>query len=542
MNHFILFLFFTTSFFAQSYYPLDSKPKSSTSNYTTTYYVSSTGDDGNSGTSEETAWKTLAKVNSSTFSPGDIIAFKRGDTWREQLTIPSNGRSANPISFNSYGSGAKPRILGSEIETSWTNISGNLWQSNKTYTNPATVTSYGVNIFFVETNDNVTWGRVKKTKTEDCVAEYDWTWDSGHIYIYSPTDPNTRYSGVEISQRETGVRLLLKEYVTIDGLEIAYSGFLGIGEPGSEGNVKGLIVKNCHIHHIGRKEIGYGIDLQYSNVLIQNNEIHDSGRRNISFNPIESTDFSNVIVEDNELYNGFHTTGIDISTFSGIISNIIIRRNFIHESLTADIDNVEIFGTSLIYCADDGSGRVSNIYIYDNIFKNNTGLAIGIGASEGPESCYIYNNTFYGVSPHITATYKNMILIKAGSNAVLKNNIFYNDVRIETNPTYSVIGVTPDAGTVTLDHNLYFNTSATRLIVWYGTNYSTSQWETYKSVSGQDSNSIIGENPLFTSSSDYHLKSTSPAINVGVNVGLSTDYDGNSIIGLPDAGALEYNK
>jgi hypothetical protein len=40
--------------------------------------------------------------------------------------------------------------------------------------------------------------------------------------------------------------------------------------------------------------------------------------------------------------------------------------------------------------------------------------------------------------------------------------------------------------------------------------------------------------------SDYHLQSGSPAINAGVDVGLTTDYQGRSIVGLPDIGAYEF--
>ena len=44
----------------------------------TTYYVDSeNGNDINDGTSEETAWKSLEKVNETTFKPGDKLRFKR---------------------------------------------------------------------------------------------------------------------------------------------------------------------------------------------------------------------------------------------------------------------------------------------------------------------------------------------------------------------------------------------------------------------------------------------------------------------------------
>lgn len=44
----------------------------------------------------------------------------------------------------------------------------------------------------------------------------------------------------------------------------------------------------------------------------------------------------------------------------------------------------------------------------------------------------------------------------------------------------------------------------------------------------------------FTDASDYRLSPSSPAINAGVNVGLTSDFLGNPIKGLPDIGAYEF--
>jgi hypothetical protein len=77
-----------------------------------TYYVSNVGSDLNDGRTPATAWKTISKVNSTSFNPGNSISFKRGDTWREQLTIPSSGVAGNPITFGAYGQGPQPRIAG----------------------------------------------------------------------------------------------------------------------------------------------------------------------------------------------------------------------------------------------------------------------------------------------------------------------------------------------------------------------------------------------------------------------------------------------
>jgi hypothetical protein len=82
-----------------------------------TYYVSSSGNDSNGGTSEATPWKTIHKVIYSSFKPGDSILFKKGDIWLEQLEIPASGSAENPIIFGAYGAGNNPIIDGEGVRT-----------------------------------------------------------------------------------------------------------------------------------------------------------------------------------------------------------------------------------------------------------------------------------------------------------------------------------------------------------------------------------------------------------------------------------------
>ena len=79
------------------------------------YYVSPSGNDASNGLSSATPWRTLAKVNATFFNPGDQILFARGGEWHESLVASSDGTSANPITYASYGSGAKPKFWGSDI-------------------------------------------------------------------------------------------------------------------------------------------------------------------------------------------------------------------------------------------------------------------------------------------------------------------------------------------------------------------------------------------------------------------------------------------
>ncbi len=75
------------------------------------YYVAENGDDSKDGKSPETAWKSLDKVNSTTFAPGDVIHFKGGNVWTGQLWPKGSGTSENRITLTSYGEG-RPRING----------------------------------------------------------------------------------------------------------------------------------------------------------------------------------------------------------------------------------------------------------------------------------------------------------------------------------------------------------------------------------------------------------------------------------------------
>ena len=63
----------------------------------TTYYIDyDGGDDGNPGTSEEDAWSSLEKINSTTFEPGDKILFQKGDVWTGQLSPKGSGEKETP--------------------------------------------------------------------------------------------------------------------------------------------------------------------------------------------------------------------------------------------------------------------------------------------------------------------------------------------------------------------------------------------------------------------------------------------------------------
>ena len=78
------------------------------------YYVDSAGgNDTNSGTDSISAWKTLTKVNGTTFRPKDSILFKAGESWIGTLSPLGSGDEGYPITISSYGTNqAMPLING----------------------------------------------------------------------------------------------------------------------------------------------------------------------------------------------------------------------------------------------------------------------------------------------------------------------------------------------------------------------------------------------------------------------------------------------
>lgn len=99
------------------------------------YYISISGSDSHDGTSELSPWKTIAKVNSSTFAAGDSILFRKGDTFIGQITVGQSGSAGNVITFGAYGIGAMPSIVGFETVSGWTNTGGGIYSAPTTAAN-----------------------------------------------------------------------------------------------------------------------------------------------------------------------------------------------------------------------------------------------------------------------------------------------------------------------------------------------------------------------------------------------------------------------
>src|SRR3989344_32092 len=112
INYLILIIFFFSLLFF-------SKP---TEALAANYYFDPNGNNTNSGTAENSAWKDFTNVNNKTLLSGDKLFLKRGGIWQQTsttavnpnltLTVNGKGTAANFIEVGAYGTGARPKICG----------------------------------------------------------------------------------------------------------------------------------------------------------------------------------------------------------------------------------------------------------------------------------------------------------------------------------------------------------------------------------------------------------------------------------------------
>jgi parallel beta-helix repeat protein len=95
----------------------------------TAYFISSKGNDQNSGKSKSEPWRSLAKVNESSavFVPGDSILFERGNFFEGTLLVQFSGQKGKEIYIGSYGTGSSPVVSGATEASNWKAHAPNIW-------------------------------------------------------------------------------------------------------------------------------------------------------------------------------------------------------------------------------------------------------------------------------------------------------------------------------------------------------------------------------------------------------------------------------
>ncbi|MBA3705991.1 MAG: right-handed parallel beta-helix repeat-containing protein, partial [Bacteroidetes bacterium] len=98
------------------------------------FYISSSGDDSNDGSSPSTPVKSISQLNLLIVElrPGDVVLFERGCIFNGQLLMNAAGDNVSPIKFSAYGTGKNPVISGSIPVTNWSNYKEGIFKTRVT--------------------------------------------------------------------------------------------------------------------------------------------------------------------------------------------------------------------------------------------------------------------------------------------------------------------------------------------------------------------------------------------------------------------------
>ena len=521
----------------------------------TNYYVDATeGSDSNSGTSPETAFKTIEKVNSIEFQPGDQILFQCGEEWTGALKPQGSGIEGAPIVIASYGEGDKPVIKpgpnwtipyfqpGANSPVRNASVNNGISFYNQEYWEVRDLELYdptynpGVESYVYRRGINIT--------AEDCGDLHYFVFDNLTIHGYrGPSDNNGKSSGGII------VTVISDMYNIANRVPSA---------------IHDMTVTNCEMYDLGRSGFnfvspwttrtesewgtfgyrGYGEWKPNTNIYIANNTIY-----NIDGDGILIDGCKDVLVEHNVVYRTVLNCWYGVGMFNWNSDNTIFQFNEIYDTFPADsykgagdAQGIEIdalnrdtwvqynyvhdnSGGCVMWCNTDDLRGFRGIYRY-NIFQNDMTKHGVIDWRTNHKESMAYNNTFYfgelpeGASPR---KFMNNGYMNGKSEAKFYNNIFYNLDEFDLN--------TFNEQEIDWERNIFYG---------------------FESVPANDS-TVITEDPKFVapgtgefgldSVAGYKLQLDSPAINAGLNIedNGGRDYFGTPLLdGMTDIGAAEF--
>jgi hypothetical protein len=502
--------------------------------WATTYYVdAAAGLDTNSGISPSTAWKSVAKVNASTFQPGDQILFATGGIWRETLTAPSSGTAGNPIVFGQYGTGSKPVITGADIISNFTAISAAYSKGLATQPNNVTYTK------------NSARTRLTFHHVGSAVGFMEWDWSNGTLYINVGENPAN--GTMEASQRDTAIFIYGKSYlvlqslraemgnnyasiftwnnsqattgITIQDCEAWYGAHQGVfvGNANATYKTTAITVQRCLAAYNGWSGIDIGTGT--NQVIVRNNVAHHNTADQTAIYHAgihvwgNQVDLSNLTITGNESYSNYNNSG-----------NLWGLGNGFH------IDEVAPGGTVLVaynYAHDNHDNGIlvehsAGVQVNYNIFKGNGQYGVLIFRSATGNK--VYNNT--AVQNNI-----GIGIVGNGSTAEMINNQVKNNISVGNtgNQLAAVYGGENDGtmGSGNVYSNNCFGNEVTAMINW-GSGVFISSYLAWETAYGKTTNSVKAD-PQFVDLIGFLLKASSPCLNAGADVGLTTDYSGASV-------------
>ena len=455
----------------------------------TAYFVSTTGDDGDSGLSIADPFRTIQHALDVATEPGDLISVREG-TYFEKVEFTSGGTAeGGHITLQAFddelpildGTGVAGdhmvliedlsyvKLIGFEI----VNNLGVLDGSGVRFVGAGSHIEIRDNIIHEMRGENAMGVTVYGTSTKSAVSNI--IIDGNEIYDAEPAPSEALVLNGNVTDFEVTNNVV--HDVNNIGIDLI-GGERDINRKKKLVTRNGVVRGNTVYHARSTYEDGFAAGIYV-----------DGGR--------------DIIIENNESYG--NDLGIEIGAENRGVhaSGIVVRNNIVHHNDKTGI----VFGGY-----SRRVGRVKNSHFVNNtVYKNDT-LDEGFG----------------------------QLWIQWATKNVVANNIFVasdNNVML-----YSEKGNRRNS----LDHNLWYATAGADNVkfTWRGKTYNS--FAQYQQKSKQDRNSIFADPVLIDpAAGDFHLSSISPAIDAGTDDDghyAPTDFENNvRPHGLrPDIGAFEF--
>ncbi len=454
----------------------------------TNYYVSPNGNDNNDGLSPGTAFRTLSKINSLSFLPGDVIALEGGEVFTGKIEIDDDGTAANPITLTSYNGGI------ATVQSLTNTIAVTIESSH------FVVSDLKIQGVYVASTDG---------------SEADVPTNAGLAFeAINKNINNITINNIEASKFEWfGIKVKAAIGFTIDGVNILNchvhnNGFVGINTDGGLNtgvqNIKNVLVENCVVHHNkGWSASAAGSAILLSNVengILQYCTAHHNGGNNSGVGHgggggIWSTESKNVIFQYNESHHN-ETGNADGNAFNfdGGSQNCIMQYNYSHDNAG---------GGFILF--QYGILETKNITIRYNISEND-GLFLKQGAIHAQintnvtrhlKDVFIYNNTIFNDNPNIAMVEVHDVAPPV-SQYDIQNVHIYNNVFIQPNGGIDIEYI--NQGTATVGNNYRDPIDGNAMIANPG------------------NSGTVGNADFFDHLADYQVLANSPLIDAGWNL------------------------
>ncbi|HEY9258002.1 DUF7594 domain-containing protein [Chitinophaga sp.] len=485
----------------------------------TIYYVDPAGNDTNAGTSTTAAWKTIAKVNTITFAPGDQILFKSGGVWNDTLHPKGSGSAGAPITIDKYNGTTLPVINGGGMQN-------------------------GTNTLLL---DKVSYWTVSNLEITNTVPTGT---------IYAATGIRVNGGGSTAEPFNTNITISNCYVHNVNGATVNQTNYSkATGGIIINGKLSDVLVQSCHVANCSVEGIrttgATDMASRLKNIIFDNNLIENIYGDGIVMSSVSSGSK----VTNNTVYNACMTMDANFAGIWTIASTgTIVSHNEVYGMTGGGANDGEPFDADGYTTATATDG---DIFEYNYTHDNNGGFMLFMGYSNN--ITVRYNVSVNDIGTAGTQIKKLFWFEKTTNN----NRQIYNNIFYIKHPANSLLAVYNGSGAAvaTFSNNIIYTTSTIGNVsnVTMGTGmkfynnclypsgiFSAANWGTAV-FSNNFYNNPAFINPAtgngFSVAAGYDVADTSRCRNGGTVISSNggVDFAGNALpTSNPDVGAFQH--